>query len=157
MCRILFQVMIWFVVALPVWCMAADSEMGKGREMKLGGECTYKQIPGTATITQVSEADPAAYSCKSGVTVLFSFKPEDPLAVKNYLFPQNSDDRQRLTVGAGMNPSRRWAEKKGLTVGSTHRCVRKEITKGACTPVLFVFPEIDFSDWDEVCFSKDFK
>ena len=145
------QIVIWGTMMLPLWVLA-DSAIGKGHQMTLNSQCTYNEIQGTATIVSISKADLKAYNCKDGVEVIFSFKPDAPQAAKDYLFPKSSDQRQRLTVGAGMNPPKQWTEKKGLTVGSTHRCIRKEIIQGACAPVLFVFPEIDLSDWQEACF-----
>ncbi|MDY6912445.1 MAG: META domain-containing protein, partial [Chloroflexota bacterium] len=77
----------------------------------------------------------------------FDFVPDEPGDVDRYRFPDWSDKGQYLTVGAGMNPPRAWVEDQGIVEGSTQRCMRLEITKGTCTPVIFSFPEIDFSGW----------
>ena len=42
----------------------------------------------------------------------------------------------------------------GLTPGSVHACVRKEVVKGACRPVVFVFPELDLDSADRQCFAE---
>lgn len=151
--------MRWISLVLIVFCVwaapahtMANGKEGKGRQMMLGSKCTYREIPGNAVITRISKADPNAGNCKNGMEIRFSFTPDDPRAQNSYIFPQHSDEEQRLTVGAGMNPSSQWIEAKGITVGSGYRCIRKEITQGSCTPVLFVFPDIDFSDWDKKCF-----
>lgn len=138
-------------VLAPLWVMAGGP-MGKDNQMLTGGACTYKEVKGQAKITKIMAANPAGYNCKDGVEVYFSFTPDDPAAVKRYLFPGKSDQGQRLTVGAGMNPPKSWVDSKGLTVGSAHRCIRKELIQGTCTPVLFEFPEIDFTDWPKRCF-----
>jgi hypothetical protein len=138
-------------ILVPLWAMAGGW-IGKGNPMPAGGACTYKEVTGHAKITKVMTANPDGYNCKDAVEVYFTFTPDDPAAVKSYLFPDKSDQDRPLTVGAGMNPSKSWVESKGLTVGSPHRCIRKELTQGTCAPVLFEFPEIDFSDWQETCF-----
>lgn len=51
-----------------------------------------------------------------------------------------------------MNPPREWALGKGLVKGAVHRCIRAEVLKGACTPVVFTFPDIDVSGWEKICF-----
>lgn len=138
------------VLALTSGVMA-DGAREKNR-MMTGGKCTYREIQGMAEITSITEAPANANNCKNGVEIVFTFTPEDPEAVKSYLFPLSGDTGQRLTVGAGMNPPGPWVEKKGLSVGSALRCIRKEIVQGACTPVLFVFPETDWTDWQKDCF-----
>lgn len=113
----------------------------------VGGPCDYDVISGMATIVSVRDADPAANNCDDAVEVVFDFVPDEPGDVDRYRFPDWSDKGQYLTVGAGMNPPRAWVEDQGIVEGSTQRCMRLEITKGTCTPVIFSFPEIDFSGW----------
>lgn len=117
------------------------------------GPCEYRQTQGHAVITAVRSAASGTYNCKRAVQIIFDFIPDDPLAQKNYRFPQQSDSNRLFTVGAGMNPPDGWAQRVGLVQGSTHRCIRQEITKGTCTPVIFSFPDLDFSGWQEECFN----
>lgn len=79
------------------------------------------------------------------------FVPDDKDAVNNYRFYNIPDKGQVLRVGAGMNPSKAYMDLKGITVGSSHNCKRMEIIKGTCTPVIFDFYKIDFSDYAEYC------
>ena len=118
----------------------------------VGGPCEYVDIPGTARVVLVKEAAPIESNCKDAVEVIFDFVPDNPAIIDDYLFPNWEDTGQRLTVGGGMNPPKTWVLAQGLTEGSEHRCIRSEITKGTCTPVIFRFPEIDMKGWEENCF-----
>ena len=118
----------------------------------LGGACEYRQFNGQATITDVRHAETGAGNCRNAVEVVFTFSPDEPSSPEQYRFPQQPDSGQYLRVGAGMNPSRAWTRSKGLLRGSVHRCIRSEILKGACTPVVFTFPDIDMADWAKACF-----
>ena len=120
----------------------------------VGGPCEYVDIPGTARVVLVKEAAQADSNCKDAVEVIFDFVPDDPAAIDDYLFPNWEDTDQRLTVGGGMNPPKTWVLEQGLTEGSEHRCLRSEITKGTCTPVIFRFPEINMKGWEEHCFKE---
>lgn len=142
---------VLLALLLPI-CGLSDDTVGGTKQRMPSGPCIYKEIPGRAAITWISVADATAYNCRDGVEVHFTFEPDDPDAVKGYRFPEQADQEKRLTVGAGMNPSRDWVMHKGLAVGSTHRCIRREIIQGTCSPVVFAFPDIDFSDWQAFCF-----
>jgi hypothetical protein len=120
----------------------------------VGGPCEYVDIPGIARVVSANEADPADFNCKNAVEVIFDFIPDDPAAIDDYLFPTSKDTGKRLTVGSGMNPPKTWVLEQGLTEGSEHSCIRREITKGTCTPVIFHFPDIDMNKWEETCFEE---
>lgn len=121
-------------------------------DARIGGDCRYENIPGTAVITGVKEAPANAYNCNNAVEIKFDFTPDDASAPSSYRHAGWSDRGRKYTVGAGMNPPAGWAASRGLTEGSTHRCIRSEITEGACTPVLFDFPDIDDDGWQDACF-----
>ncbi len=103
----------------------------------------YSDIPGWATVVEVRDADRHAYNLPDAVEVVFDFEPDEPGVRGRYQFPEVDDAGQRLTVGSGANPPRRWAAQMGLRPGSRHRCVRRELLRGVSTPVIFDFPEID--------------
>ncbi len=115
----------------------------------VGGRCEYKEIKGTAAITSIVKADSGDNN--SQVTVFFDFVPDDPDAVNNYRFHNVPDKDQELRVGGGVNPAKSYMDLKGITAGSSYKCKRMEITKGTCTPVIFDFYEIDFSDYGKYC------
>jgi hypothetical protein len=133
-------------------CCASIACGGESRGRQVGGACEYQQVHGRATITDVRAADPNANNCKDAVEVVFTFFPDEPSAPKHYRFADHPDTGQHLQVGAGMNPPRDWVRRKGLVKGAVHRCVRSEIVKGTCTPVLFTFPDLDTQGWEKTCF-----
>lgn len=119
---------------------------------RYGSPCAYSEIKGRATITAISPSPPEAYNCRNPVQVKFKFVPDDISDRDGYRFPDRSDAEQLLTVGSGMNPSIEWIEEKQIAVGNVYRCIRREITGGTCTPVIFVFSGIDFAGWEKTCF-----
>ena len=117
-----------------------------------GGHCEYAEIPGTATIISMGPPTGAVANCGNDpVEVRFDFTPNDANARDAYRCPHSSDNNRQLLVGEGKNPPRSYMESKGITVGSTHKCIRMEITEGTCTPVLFEFSKIDLSDYGDYC------
>jgi hypothetical protein len=132
-------------------CASLSCSNGLG-DQRIGGACEYKEIYGWATITDVIKAVPGANNCKDAVEVVFTFSPDEPSAPGHYRFADHPDTKQYLRVGAGMNPPRVWAQRNGLVKGAVLRCIRSEIQKGACTPVIFTFPEIDMTGWEKDCF-----
>jgi hypothetical protein len=135
------------------FCLMCSHSHGSSATLPTG-PCEYRQIQGRAVITAVRNAAEGAYNCKQAVEIIFAFIPDDPSANKTYRFPQQSDSGRPFTVGAGLNPPCGWAQRVGLVQGAIHRCVRQEIIKGACTPVLFTFPELDLTGWEQECFNK---
>jgi hypothetical protein len=79
---------------------------------------------------------------------MFDFTPVDPLSVSD------NDLNQRLTVGAGMNPSFDFITAKGIAVGNIYTCIRNDIETGTCTPWGFTFPDLVLTDYDQYCFIK---
>jgi len=115
----------------------------------VGGPCVYRDIPGWARIVSIEDASKRDNNCPNNpVVVRFDFIPADPS-----LEAKQAEDLT-LTVGGGMNPARSYVAAKGIVKGKTYRCVRREITKGACTPVLYAFPKIDLGDFEKSCYAK---
>jgi hypothetical protein len=140
---------LFFLLSACCASVACGSDFGGHR---IGGACEYQRIYGRATITDVRNADPDANNCKDAVEVVFTFSPDEPSAPEHYRFADHPDTGQYLRVGAGMNPPRIWARRKGLVKGAAYRCIRSEILKGACTPVIFTCPDIDMEGWEKACF-----
>jgi len=116
-----------------------------------GGSCSYVDTYGKAEIISIKQAGPESYNCKNAVEVLFNFTPDDPNAIKHYKMYNWPDTNRKLTVSAGINPSREMVEKKGIKVGKIYRCIRQDIVQGTCTPVIFRVPDIDFTDTLNYC------
>lgn len=140
---------LFFLLLVVVGCNGVEV---KKEDYNLdGGSCKYVDIPGVAVITAIREPDPGDYNCRQAVAVFFDFLPDDTAAVSRYRFPDRPDATHRLTVGAGMNPPRKWIEGQGIVVGGKLRCLRSEIFSGSCTPVSFSFPDLDWSGWQKMC------
>ena len=106
----------------------------------------YATAPGWATITALREPDPHSYSIGDAVEIVFDFEPDerhDPAGWEGTAGDAGEDRGQVLTIGAGANPPRRWAERRGLLPGTRHRCLRRTLRRGVGPPVLFEFPDID--------------
>ena len=143
------QTMRWLLVAVVVSALCGCAGSAVSNHPVVGGPCAYKDIPGWARIVSIQTAPPKAHNCPNDpVEVRFDFIPADPS-----LEAKQAEDLT-LTVGGGMNPARSYVAAKGIVKGKTYRCVRREITKGTCTPVLYTFPKIDLSDFDKSCFAK---
>jgi len=116
-----------------------------------GGSCEYIEYPGSALIISIVQDTRQTRLCENGVVITFDFVPADPSAPDRYLMPTWSDINRVLLVGDGASPPLNWAASQGLVVGSEHECVRREIICGSCMPVIFNFPNIDYSHWPDSC------
>jgi hypothetical protein len=128
--------------------LAACGDDSRGTPLD-GGNCEYVDHLGTATIVSTDPAPAGGNNCLNAVEVVFDFAPN---GTSGYIFPQWPDEGNLLTVGDGKNPPATWVAEKGLTPGSEHDAVRREIVIGTCTPVLFEFPDLDLTGWEEDCF-----
>jgi hypothetical protein len=148
--QLFFVFLAALCVCLPLLAVAGDGGEMTGRFV--GGPCEYKAIEGRATVIEVKNAPADAYNCRDAVEVIYTFVPDDPSAEDSYRFADYPDSHLSFTLGAGMNPPRQWAKRKGLVPGSRHRCIRKEIVTGTCVPVTHVFPDIDTTGWEQECY-----
>jgi len=118
-------------------------------EVRVGGPCEYEDTPGMATIVSVESAPTNALNCTNNpVEVIFDFQPDEParvnLAATGHTF----------TIGEGVNPPLSWVQAEGLTPGTQHACIRRDITKGTCTPVLYQFPDVDTQAGLDACYES---
>ena len=116
-----------------------------------GGPCFYTHYPGTATIRTVTPDTSSTRNCDTAVIIVFDFAPDDSSAVDRYRIPSWPDTGRTFQQISGGSVPVGWAEKEGMTPGSGHRCERSEIRRGACTPVVFDFLDVDISDWPDYC------
>jgi hypothetical protein len=117
-----------------------------------GAGCRYARIAGTATVVSVRPAPSGWNNCRDAAEVIFDFHPADPGAPAHYRYPDWPDSAQQLTVGDGKNPPGGWVEAQALSVGSVHPCRRMESTAGICTPVIFVFEDVDYGSYVPGCY-----
>ena len=136
---------------LMLWLLV--STVLAGCATRVGGSCKYADIPGTCTVESVTPTGAGTSSCSNDpVEVRFDFSPLDSGAQADYRYPAQSDTDRSLTIAGGALPPRPWIESEGLTEGSQHPCVRREITRGTCTPVIFEFTEIDYAAGIDQCY-----
>jgi len=141
---------VFAVGMITILSARVDGKEGKGQTV--GGPCKYNEIPGTCLITSVKKASPDQNNCpKDPVEVLFAFAPNDKKAPAQYRFPKWQDSNQHLTIGDGKNPPRKWVVDQGLFEGAAKICKRTEITQGTCTPVIFKFVDVDYSNANNLC------
>lgn len=119
---------------------------------RVGGPCSYIDVPGVAKITSIETAGTGLNNCRNAVEVLFDFVPDDPTAPQRYRVPTWPDAGRHLIVGDGKNPSLEWVTAREISVGKEYPCLRQEITSGTCTPVVFDVVGIDFTAWADYCF-----
>lgn len=100
----------------------------------VGSSGKYKEIPGKITITEIKNIINAR--CSDSVQVYYDFIPDDPNAVKNYLFPNFSDTHNELYNNYDA-PSRSWTIRKNINIGNTYPATRYEILPGTGTSAPF--------------------
>jgi hypothetical protein len=111
---------------------------------KVGGTCEYKDYEGFAKIVSVQKADlgNAAESRKlptDSYKVTYTFHPDmkiqEPfvhLEARNFI----------LLMPDSTYPDALIIQKNNIVSGKKLNCVLKVITKGACTPMIFIFPTL---------------
>jgi len=146
------NITIFIILLISIITACAGKDARNYKPYLVGGLCEYKEIMGTAVISSIADANSDDLNCDNEpVEVLFNFMPDDLNAKDDYLFPNISDSNQKIKLGEGLNPSKDYMNIKGIIKGTSHKCIRKEIVKGTCTPVLYEFSQIDFSDYGEYC------
>ncbi|MEW5735680.1 MAG: hypothetical protein AB1921_12550 [Thermodesulfobacteriota bacterium] len=120
------------------------------RSVYVGGPCEYADVAGKAVITAVGAPDPDEANCADKPrVVLFDFTPDDKRARNR--FPNWGETGQRLTVAGGKNPPLEWLKANGVRLGAELICIRREILKGTCTPVIYDFPALDMTAAAKAC------
>ena len=123
--------------------------------MTVGGACSYREVPGSATIVRVAKTPASAQQARTaggpgyeGVEVGFKFAPSQPIADATVRKFAQSTHPLRLTNS--WYPGPRYIEKYRLSQGRKVPALLKVRTSGACTPMLFAFPGIDLADYFEL-------
>jgi hypothetical protein len=142
---------VYFPAAASVAALVLSVLLAGCEPETIGGPCPYADYPGTATIRSVVPDTLTDRKCENAVFITFDFSPDDSTAVDRYRFPAWPDTGRTFDIFGMKSIPAGWADKEGLTVGSEHRSTRKEIRTGPCTPLIFDFPEIDYSDWIDYC------
>ncbi len=96
-----------------------------------GGGCRYRDMPGTCRIESISPSGPNTYG--DGFRTLFTFLPDSD---------REEPAKASMLIGDGKDPTRRYLQENRIEEGDSIRCIRKRITRGPCSPEVYVFPEL---------------
>jgi hypothetical protein len=116
---------------------AEDVKKDKDELFIIKGACTYNRFPGKAEIISLD------FIGNSQVEITFHFFPDNPDAPETYRFSHVPDTDRKKIFYHSEDTWDAWAKKKGIIPPAEIACIRAEITSGTCTPVVFVFPDID--------------
>lgn len=139
--------------AAPAYDGAADGASCAEEDASSTG-CRYVSSDGTAIIASIEPAPTTMNRCeRDPVLVRFDFEPDDPasrLCAKDDQIP--AMDRWLFTIGDGKAPPKSCIDGASIAVGSRLRVRRRDITSGACTPVLFVLDRPLVDSCEAQCF-----
>lgn len=116
------------------------------------GECVYRRYVGTCIIRTVRPVDADQNSCPNQpLQILFDYLPPNEQVPDRYLYPDVSDQDQRLLILDGKNPPASCSTL--FQVAQEYACTRAELESGPCSPVTFTFRDGAFIDRCEAdCF-----
>lgn len=117
-----------------------------------GGECVYRRYVGTCLIRTVRPVEADQNSCTNQpLQILFDYIPPNEQVPDRYLYPEVTDEDQRLLILDGKNPPASCSEL--FQVAQEYACTRAELESGSCSPVTFTFRDGGFIDRCEAdCF-----
>ncbi len=104
-----------------------------------GGGCTYRALPGVATVEVVETADPGDYNCMDASHVILSFAPTDASAAEACAATlptglEAFDAPQSYRTRAGANPPTSCLAGLGIAPAATLPADLWVIERGTCPP-----------------------
>ena len=157
-------VFLLFIGAVTIGTKAADvSDRTTGTQQqiaqgltggRIGGGCTYRDVPGTVTIVRVEKTMASIQQATAsggpgyeGFEISFSFVSNQPIAETAIRdFVQNL---QVLRLANSWYPGPRYIAKYHLDPNRKLSAVLKVRTSGACTPMLYAITGVNRSDYFE--------
>lgn len=132
------------------WCLPSLARAAG--DVICTGPCRYDTFPGKAAIVSVAplsgqDAKTVPSTPYPPLAVTYTFTPDAPIVDEPLYVPGN---RMSFTLLNGMPPGPRFAAKYGLEPGKVFACQWQRIVAGTCTPALYVFPDIDRTDYFEL-------
>ncbi len=104
---------------------------------QVGGKCTYFNVSGSVVVQDI---DTIVHCLDSQVCVGFTFVPNNVDDTLKHL--SSVSPKQRIiSLLNGQYPDISIISKNKIQINSSLPCIRKEIKDGACTPLLFIFPD----------------
>ena len=122
----------------------------KDNGQKVGGNCEYRKYQGKAVIVSIIPKPSSGYTAGPSYEefeVKFHFVAEEEIKEAH---GQIEGKEYVLTLTNSWYPGPKFLKKYGIKVGKSFDCILNVITKGACTPIVFDFPDIDQSDYFEI-------
>jgi len=102
-------------------------------------KCKYMKFPGSAEIVSFDIQN------VSDIKIVFNFNPDISDQKEQYRFPHFPDkDRTKIIKISQQNPES-WIKDFELKPGNKIYCIRCEILSGTCSPVIYLFPDINVS------------
>jgi hypothetical protein len=135
-----------FLLTAGLSCRLHSSDMNNpnGLSPKVGGPCEYKDYKGEAEIVSVQRIDSSSASARLKqpdelYKVTYSFYPEKRIQ-ENFVHIESR--RFDLLREDSSYPDLGFIQRNGINPGKKLKCVLQVITKGACTPMIFKFPNL---------------
>lgn len=158
---VLFLSVIQVLAGCSVSINAMDSGSGKPEQgivenlhkdngQKVGGKCEYSKYHGKAAIVSIIPKPSSSHSAGplyEEFEVRFRFVAEEDIKEAH---GRIEGKEYVLTLANSWYPGPKFLKKYGIKVGKSFGCSLNVITKGACTPIMFDFPDIDLSDYFEI-------
>jgi hypothetical protein len=136
---------VLFISCIISSCPATDRAVSEQTNMQSADKndlfpiyntCTYNQFQGRAQILSINWIN------ENYVEMTFNFILSDPELKVDYRFPRMGDSGRKKVIY--LDPEKHDNVKSQLRVGDVIPCLRSEIIKGTCTPVVFTFPDLEF-------------
>ncbi len=138
-----FNVFTLIIAVLIMMNTSCNSNITRKGETE-GGACEYSKFEGYAVIKSIKPAPASEYNCPDNPQkIVCDFTPLNISDRKSYRYTNRSDSGVELKINDGANPPLSWVKKNGITAGKKFKCFRTELKKGTCTPVIFIFTELN--------------
>ena len=140
---------IWIALLVLVWegqTVTLNPAIKKNSQTVFGGPCEYSVYKGKARIVSINKRHVPNSSYRSSLEnydVKFCFSPDVEIEDANVVV---EGKQYRMMLDNSRYPGPKFLIKYGIEVGKIFKCNMKVISSGTCTPILFQFPAIDYSN-----------
>ncbi|MBU0504222.1 MAG: hypothetical protein ABH882_04330 [Candidatus Omnitrophota bacterium] len=137
---------------------AQTKKKDKDAQKVVGGPCQYQAFKGKCRVTSIDitdfsrkQANISAGPGYEGYEIRFRFIPLQPLEGDNIQWAKAdiANKRYLLLLGNSWYPGLGYIKKYGLGIERSFNCDLKILTKGTCTPMGFIFNDINATDYFE--------
>lgn len=137
---------------------AQAKKKDKDTQKMVGGPCQYQTFKGKCRITAIDKTDSSRKQANiargpgyGGYEIRFRFIPVQPLEGDNiqWVKADIANKRYLLLLANSWYPGQAYIQKYGLRAEMSFGCDLKILTKGTCTPMGFIFNDINVTDYFE--------